>query len=198
MGEVTTAVLIVGAGPTGLTLACQLARCGVLFEIIEASPGPHAGSRGKGLQPRSLEVLEDLGVVEAVLSDAQVMPMLAIAPDGSTSRVDEVPQSLLGRSDIPYPASVITPEWRVEGALRDLLGGLGHTVRFGTTFDSCAEQSDGIIATVSSGGGTGTIRARWLVGCDGGHSVIRKQSGIAFVGETRRPHAGGGREGRRA
>ncbi|MDR6573583.1 2-polyprenyl-6-methoxyphenol hydroxylase-like FAD-dependent oxidoreductase [Curtobacterium sp. 320] len=185
MGEVTTAVLIVGAGPTGLTLACQLARCGVLFEIIEASPGPHAGSRGKGLQPRSLEVLEDLGVVEAVLSDAQVMPMLAIAPDGSTSRVDEVPQSLLGRSDIPYPASVITPEWRVEGALRDLLGGLGHTVRFGTTFDSCAEQSDGIIATVSSGGGTGTIRARWLVGCDGGHSVIRKQSGIAFVGETR-------------
>lgn len=185
MTDITTTVLIVGAGPTGLTLACQLARRGVPFEMVEASESPQAGSRGKGLQPRSLEIFEDLGIVDTVLANAQVMPMDAIAPDGSSRRVGEVPDSLLGRSDIPYPASVITPEWRVEEALRNLLRELGSGVRFGTTLDSYSTEEQNVTATVTRAGAQETIRARWLVGCDGGHSAVRKQSGIAFVGETR-------------
>ncbi|AMM19364.1 3-(3-hydroxyphenyl)propionate hydroxylase [Frondihabitans sp. PAMC 28766] len=181
----TTTVLIVGAGPTGLTLACQLARRGVPFEIIEASEGPQAGSRGKGLQPRSLEIFEDLGIVKKVLAHAQVMPMDAIAPDGSSRRVGEVPDSLLNRPDVPYPASVITPEWRVEESLRTLLGELGGSVRFGSWLDSFVESGQEVVATVTRGGAQESIRARWLVGSDGGHSVVRKQSGISFVGETR-------------
>jgi 2-polyprenyl-6-methoxyphenol hydroxylase-like FAD-dependent oxidoreductase len=65
------AVLIVGAGPTGLTLACELARSGVSFRLIEASPGPQPGSRGKGIQPRTLEVFDDLGMVDRVIAGMQ-------------------------------------------------------------------------------------------------------------------------------
>jgi 2-polyprenyl-6-methoxyphenol hydroxylase-like FAD-dependent oxidoreductase len=65
------AVLIVGAGPTGLTLACDLARRKVSFRIIDKAPEYFAGSRGKGLQPRSLEVLDDLAVVDQVLANGR-------------------------------------------------------------------------------------------------------------------------------
>ncbi len=64
---VDVSVLIVGAGPTGLTLACDLARRGVDFRIVEKAHSYFAGSRGKGLQPRSMEVLEDLGVIDQIL-----------------------------------------------------------------------------------------------------------------------------------
>ena len=64
-------VLIVGAGPTGLTLACDLARRGVPLRIIDKSPTYFAGSRGKGLQPRSLELLDDLGIVEEILANGR-------------------------------------------------------------------------------------------------------------------------------
>lgn len=183
--SIDTTVLIIGAGPTGLTLACQLARRGVAVEIVESSAAPQVGSRGKGLQPRSLEVFQDLGIVDAVLSNARVMPMDSIAPDGSSQRVGEVPESLLDRPDIPFPASVVTPEWRVEEALRGLLVELGGRVRFGTRLDAFTADDEGVTATVTTATEQETIRARWLVGCDGGHSVVRKESGIAFVGETR-------------
>lgn len=65
------AVLVVGAGPTGLTLACDLARRKLSFRIIDKAPEYFAGSRGKGLQPRSLEVLDDLGVVDQVLANGR-------------------------------------------------------------------------------------------------------------------------------
>jgi len=68
--QATPTVLIVGAGPTGLMLACELARRGVSFRLIEAAAGPQRGSRGKGLQPRTLEILDDLGIGERVIAHA--------------------------------------------------------------------------------------------------------------------------------
>lgn len=177
-------VLIVGAGPTGLTLACELARAGVSFRLLESSPGPQRGSRGKGLQPRSLEVFDDLGVIERVLAHGRMaMPTRSTAADGQVTSGGT--ETLGARPDIPYPASLITPEWRVEEALRLRLAELGGAVEFGTTLASF-EQSDEIVrAQIARGGETETVSARWLVGCDGGHSTVRKQAGIAFEGETR-------------
>jgi 2-polyprenyl-6-methoxyphenol hydroxylase-like FAD-dependent oxidoreductase len=176
-----TTVLIVGAGPTGLTLACELARRGVPFRLIEAAAGPQPGSRGKGLQPRTLEVFDDLGIVDRVLAHGRMaMPMVITGPDGQvrTTGGDPVPP----RPDVPYAASVITPEWRVEEALRALLTELGGSVEFGTSLVTL-EQADGqVCAELSTGD---TVTARWLVGCDGGHSVVRKQAGLEFIGETR-------------
>jgi 2-polyprenyl-6-methoxyphenol hydroxylase-like FAD-dependent oxidoreductase len=180
------AVLIVGAGPTGLTLACDLARRGVAARIVEASPGPQPGSRGKGLQPRSLEVFDDLGIVERVLAHGRpAMPMRSVALDGQVTLGGAEPESLRNRPDIPYTTSLITPEWRVEEALRLLLTDLGGTVEFGTTLVGFEQSEEGVSAVVVKDGEAETITARWLVGCDGGHSTVRKQAGIAFEGETR-------------
>ncbi|MGK3208680.1 FAD-dependent oxidoreductase [Amycolatopsis sp. MEPSY49] len=180
------AVLIVGAGPTGLTLACELARRGVAARIVEASPGPQPGSRGKGLQPRSLEVFDDLGIVERVLAHGRMaMPMRSVAPDGQVTVGGAEPETLRNRPDIPYTTSLITPEWRTEEALRLLLADLGGTVEFGTTLVGFEQSDEGVSAVVVKDGVAETITARWLVGCDGGHSTVRKQAGISFEGETR-------------
>ena len=185
-GAHAPSVLIVGAGPTGLTLACGLARRGVPFRLIEAAPGPQPGSRGKGIQPRTLEVFDDLGVGEHVLAHGRMaMPICSTAPDGRVTRGGAVPGTLLDRPDIPYPASVTTPQWRVEDALRRRLAELGGAVEFDTALVGL-EQSDGAVtAVVTTGGDIETVTADWLVGCDGGHSAVRRHTGIAFEGETR-------------
>jgi 2-polyprenyl-6-methoxyphenol hydroxylase-like FAD-dependent oxidoreductase len=182
--EPSPLVLIAGAGPTGLTLACELARRGVSFRLVEAAPGPRPGSRGKGVQPRTLEVFDDLGIAERVITHGRMaMPIRSTAPDGQvTLSGAETPRD---RPDIPYPASLITPEWRIEEALRQRLAELGGAVEFGTALDGLDQSADGVSAVVVKDGEAETVTPRWLVGCDGGHSIVRGQAGIAFEGETR-------------
>ncbi|MGH7922128.1 MAG: FAD-dependent monooxygenase, partial [Candidatus Dormibacteraceae bacterium] len=145
-------MLIVGAGPTGLTLACELARRGISFRLIEASPGPQPGSRGKGIQPRSLEVFDDLGIVDRVLANGRMaMPMLVTAPDGQVTREGAVPEEVLDRPDIPYPASLITPQWRTEESLRLRLAQLGGVVEFGTALGRFEQSGAGVSAVVVTG-----------------------------------------------
>ena len=182
---IETTVLIAGAGPTGLTLACELARRGIGFRLIEAVPGPQPGSRGKGIQPRTLEVFGDIGIAGRVLAHGQLaMPVLSTAPDGHVTRGGAEPEELKNRPDIPYTTSLITPEWRIEEALRLRLAELGGAVEFGTSLVSFEQSEEGVSAVVAKDGQAGTVTARWLAGCDGGHSIVREQAGIAFVGAT--------------
>lgn len=182
----TTGVLIVGAGPTGLTLAVELARSGVPFHLIDAEPGPHRGSRGKGVQPRTLEIFEDLGIAERVIANGRLaIPMNSTGPDRTVRHGGMIPESLANRPDIPYAASLITPQWRVEEALRLRLEGLGGAVDFGTSLIGIDQTDNGVTAEISTDGMTKIIVARWLVGADGGHSAVRNTIGVPFVGETR-------------
>ncbi|SFE46256.1 2-polyprenyl-6-methoxyphenol hydroxylase [Actinacidiphila alni] len=179
-------VLIVGAGPTGLMLACELAGRGVPVRLVEAAPGPQPGSRGKGVQPRTLEVFDSIGVVDRVLAHGRMaMPLRSVAPDGAVTTGGGEPEELRDRPDIPYTTSLLTPEWRIEEALRLRLAELGGTVEFGTALESFTLSDGTVTAVLAAEGGTETVAVRWLVGCDGGHSVVRKQAGIAFEGETR-------------
>jgi 2-polyprenyl-6-methoxyphenol hydroxylase-like FAD-dependent oxidoreductase len=179
-------VLIVGAGPTGLALACELARRSVPVRLIEAAPGPQPGSRGKGIQPRTLEIFGDLGILDRVMANGRMaMPIRSTAPDGTVTLGGAEPEELRNRPDIPYTTSLITPEWRVEEALRLRLAELGGAVEFGTRLQSFEQSDEGVSALVVESGVAKTIAASWLVGCDGGHSVVRKQAGITFEGETR-------------
>ncbi|WP_162940166.1 FAD-dependent monooxygenase [Gryllotalpicola protaetiae] len=181
-----TTVLIVGAGPTGLTLAVELARRGVPFRLIEAAEGPQRGSRGKGVQPRTIEVFESLGVADRVISNGRfAMPMRMVAPDGTETVRSGEPPELRGRPDVPYTTSLITPEWRIEEALRDRLAQLGGVVEFGAALTAFEQTDSGVTATIDKAGVDETVAVDWLVGADGGHSVVRKHSRIAFEGETR-------------
>ena len=181
----TPTVLIVGAGPTGLALACDLARRGVSIRIIDSSPGPQMGSRGKGVQPRTLEVFEDLGIVDQVLSNGLLsMPIHMTGPDGQVTLGGSEPEDLRSRPDIPYTTSLTTPQWRIEDALRVRLEELGGSVEFGAALASFEQSGDGVSAVVETTGKPETIIAQWLVGCDGGHSIVRKLAGVPFVGDT--------------
>ncbi len=88
-------------------------------------------------------------------------------------------------ADRAIVASLITPQWRTEEALRLRLAELGGAVEFGAALASFEQSDEGVSAVVVKGGEAETVAARWLVGCDGGHSIVRKQAGIAFEGETR-------------
>jgi 2-polyprenyl-6-methoxyphenol hydroxylase-like FAD-dependent oxidoreductase len=182
----TTAVLIIGAGPTGLTLACSLARSGIAFTIIEQAAGPSPGSRGKSLQPRSLEVLDDLGAVGKVLAHGEAArPILFTDIQGTeTYRTGAPPPPT---PTTPYPSSVVAAEWRTEEALRARLTELGGQVSFGVQLRSFKQEQDtAVTATLVDvdSGEEKTITASWLVACDGGHSIVRKNSDIHFLGET--------------
>ncbi len=179
------AVLVVGAGPTGLTLAVELARRGITCRLLEAAPGPQPGSRGKGVQPRTLEVLDDLGIVDQVLANGELaMPIRSTALDGRVILGGAEPESLKNRPDVPYTTSLVTPQWRVEEALRLRLDQLGVAVEFGARLVGFSESDQGVSAVIKTGNRTETLEARWLVGCDGGHSTVREAVGIVFEGET--------------
>lgn len=108
MGETALTVLIVGAGPTGLTIAVELARRGVSFRLIEAAPGPQPGSRGKGIQPRTLEVFDDFGILDRVIANGRMsVPIRTTGLDGKVTLANaEVPKPT---PDIPYSTTLLTP-----------------------------------------------------------------------------------------
>ena len=179
-----TSVLIVGAGPTGLALACVLARRGVSFRIIDKTPEYFAGSRGKGLQPRSLEVLEDLGVIDRILANGRFhLPFRAY--DGTTVLGDhDMHADRFPTPDIPYASPLIIPQWRVEQILRERLAGYGSGVELSTELIGFTQNSAAVIATLRGPDGTEQLAAEYMVGADGGRSLVRKELGVGFEGET--------------
>ncbi|MDA3643390.1 FAD-dependent monooxygenase [Saccharopolyspora indica] len=175
-----TRVLIAGAGPTGLTLGIELARRGVGFRIVDAATSPFAGSRGDGLQPRTLEVFDDLGVLDEVLSSGA--PPFPIRAHVGGKYVGERRMVDLAEPTpaVPHPNPWVLPQWRTEEILRDRLAELGVRVEQGAELLDFHQDSEGVTARLS----TGTVRAAFLVGADGGRSAVRKTLGVEFAGET--------------
>ncbi|WP_329793105.1 FAD-dependent monooxygenase [Lentzea sp. DG1S-22] len=170
-------VLITGAGPTGLTLALDLHRRGVPFRIVDASPAPFAGSRGKGLQPRSMEVLHDLGVIEPVLASGRLDLRMRAYQGREVVREWDVHEGRHPTVERPYARTMLIPQFRVEQVLREAFP---QPVEYGKPLTSFTQDDSGVTAVV----GGETVRAKYLVGCDGGKSFVRKQLGVPFVGET--------------
>jgi 2-polyprenyl-6-methoxyphenol hydroxylase-like FAD-dependent oxidoreductase len=176
-------VLVVGAGPTGLTLACDLLRRGLRVRIMDAAERGFAGSRAKGLQPKTLEVFHDLGVLEDIASHGSTYPLLGIHVGPLT-----VPWAMLRRrkssEHTPYPNPLLVAQSDTEACLRRRLEELGGRVEFGKRYLSRHDGSDGVVATVEEPAGAREIQTRFLVGADGGASTVRKQANISFVGST--------------
>ena len=165
------AVVIAGGGPTGLMLAAELWLAGIEdVVIVERRTNQNLdGSRAGGLHARTIEVLDQRGVAERFISAGQVHPAAGFAM---------VPLNL---SDFPSRHNYVLALWQSE--FERILAGwvldeLGVKVLRGTEVTGVAQDDTGVDVHVS---GT-VVRARYLVGCDGGRSVVRKAAGIEFVG----------------
>ncbi|MEV6331827.1 FAD-dependent monooxygenase [Streptomyces sp. NPDC051909] len=176
-----TDVVIVGAGPTGLVLAIDLARRGVRALLVEKAEVLFPGSRGKGLQPRSLEVLDDLGVLPAVLAAGAPYPLMR----GWEGAEPQGEWDMMARSEpteqVPYANVLLVPQFRTQELLYERLLELGGAVRFGTALTGVRQTTDAVEAELSTGE---TVRAAYLVACDGGRSTVRRALGIGMTGET--------------
>jgi 3-(3-hydroxy-phenyl)propionate hydroxylase len=171
MAEAEHAVVIAGGGPTGLMLAAELALAGIDAVVVERRTSQELdGSRAGGLHARTIEVLDQRGIAERFLSAGQVMQVNAYA------------QVRLDISDFPsrhnYGLALwqseferILAEWAVDE--------LGVSILRGREVTGLARDDDGVDVELSR---DTTLRARYLVGCDGGRSVVRKAAGIDFPG----------------
>jgi len=174
-------VLIAGAGPTGLTLAVDLARRGIDLRIVDKAERFAVGSRGDGLQPRTLEVFEDLGVLDEVFANGIGAPLMRIYDGKSVVWEDRMAEPEPPRADRPYPNVWFVPQWRTEEIVRARLASYGVDVQLGTEVVAIEQDNDGVTVGLQSGE---TVRARYLVGADGGRSTVRRQLAIPFLGTT--------------
>ncbi|NKI68822.1 FAD-binding protein [Collimonas pratensis] len=179
----TTEVLIVGAGAAGLVLALDLARRGVQFRLVEKLEAPFAGSRGKGLQPRSMEIFEDLGVLGDLLASGNPYPPVH-SYDGDQVKVSAISQARSPTPAEPHVIPLMLPQWRTEEILRAHLRAAGHAPEFGDELVGFAQDADGVTASLNTRTGEQQIRARFLIGCDGGRSFVRRALDINFPGES--------------
>lgn len=164
------AVLIAGAGPTGLTLAAELALAGVDVAIVERRPDQQlAGTRAGGLSARTLEVFDQRGIVERFLAEGQKAQVTGFA----VTRLDI--------SDFPtrHNYGLALRQKHVERILAQWVGELGVTIHRGREVTGLAQDESGVNLLTADGT---VLRAAYVVGCDGGRSVIRKSAGIAFPG----------------
>ncbi|MGW1074651.1 FAD-dependent monooxygenase [Streptomyces sp. NPDC002537] len=176
-----TAVLIVGAGPTGLTLGCTLARAGVPVRIIDKSPEFHGGSRGKGLNQRSREVLADLGMGEEFTAAGNPRLIFRKYRHGVAVADHVPPADGTPAPGVPYPTGLWIPQWRTEEILRARLASYGVRVELGREVAGFTQDGSGVVVTLTDGR---RIETAYLVGCDGARGVVRKALGVSFEGET--------------
>ena len=176
-----TEVCIIGAGPTGLTLAIELARRSIEFRIVDRAEYPHIGSRGKGIQPRTLEVFDDLGVVERILRAGTPYPRLRVHVGPLSFRTSPLGGRHQATETTPYPNLWLVPQYRTEAILRDRLAELGGCVEFGNAAEWLSDQQGAVLVRLSTGE---SVSAKYVIGCDGGHSVVRKAISLKLEGES--------------
>jgi 2-polyprenyl-6-methoxyphenol hydroxylase-like FAD-dependent oxidoreductase len=181
--DFTTDVLVCGAGAAGLALAIDLARRGVAVRLIDKADGPFQGSRGKGIQPRTLEVFDDFGIVDKIVAAGGVYPPTRYhGKDGF--RDAPAGEYDPPTADEPYTRPLMLPQFMTEAIMRDRLAEFGLAPQFGRELTDFVQDAHGVTARVRGAGGDEAIRARYLVGADGGRSVVRHALGIGFPGET--------------
>jgi 2-polyprenyl-6-methoxyphenol hydroxylase-like FAD-dependent oxidoreductase len=172
----TADVLIVGAGPVGLTLAAALVAEGIGVVLVDKQAVGGNTSRAAVVHARTLEVLDDLKVSETLVARGVIVPRFTIRDR------DRVLMSI-DFSGLPtaYPFTLMCPQDVTEAVLLERLIALGGRVHRPYAVTAVAQDADGVTVTMAGGE---TVRAQYVVGADGMHSVVRDQTGVGFSGDT--------------
>ncbi len=176
-----TEVLIVGAGPTGLMLANQLARRGVRALIIDRHPGPSLQTRALGVQARTLEIYSKLGIADRAIDLGKRGNGAHLWSEGR--QIGHVSLSDAGEKSTPYPYILVLGQDDNERIMGEKLRGFGVNVQWNTELLALEQHASHVIATLKSPDGTTRkITAAWVAGCDGARSAVRTLNGIDFPG----------------
>lgn len=170
MGATEHAVVIAGAGPAGMMLAAELALAGVDATVVERRPDHElAGSRAGGVMARTVEVFDQRGIAERFVAEGQQHPGV---PFGT---------AMLDITDLPTRHPYTLGIWQnaIERIMAAWVAELGVTIVHGREVVGLEQDDDGVGVRLADGG---TLRAAYLVGCDGGRSLVRKAAGIDFPG----------------
>ncbi|MFK0292454.1 FAD-dependent monooxygenase [Streptomyces sp. NPDC090442] len=170
-------VLIVGAGPAGLALGGELGRAGVRALVLERDTEPPGFCRGFNLNARSLELLDRRGLAARLLAEGPTVPTTMFV---GASRLDLAAM----RTEHPYVLGI--PQTRVEELLAEWAVQSGARLLRGRRLTGLRQNGDGVTVEVDGADRPSTMRCRWLVGCDGGRSTVRKAAGIGFPGTPAR------------
>jgi 2-polyprenyl-6-methoxyphenol hydroxylase-like FAD-dependent oxidoreductase len=178
-------VIVVGAGPTGLTAATEALRHGLTVRLVERKADRGAFSKALVVHARTLEVFETMGLVDDILTKGVPFAALNIrsAAGRRGARVD-----LLGLKwgDTAYPYWLSVPQYATELALQKHLETLGGSVEWSTSLQKFEDHRDHLEVELQGPDGPELVTARWLIGCDGGQSTVRRLAGI----ELKRTGAG--------
>lgn len=178
-----TDVIIIGAGPTGLSLACQLIRYGIDFVIIEKSAGVTPFSKALGVHARTLEIYEQLDIAQKAVTQGVIAGKVRMLEGGEIR--GEVDLSNVGQGLSAYPYMLVLEQNKNEQLLYEYMLSHGQDVLWHTELESFSQAPAGVTAHVkNSAGASQTIEAQYLVGCDGPKSPVRHGLGLSFEGST--------------
>lgn len=183
MNAINTDVIIIGAGPTGLSLACQLVRYGIDFVVVEKNETVTRFSKAIGVQARTLEIYDQLGLAETAIERGAIARRIKLLEGGEVR--GEMHLADFGRNLSPYPYMLMLEQSRNEELLYSFLRNHNRDVLWSTGLESFSQDETGVTARIKTPAGESqTIKAKYLVGCDGASSPVRHGLGLTFAGST--------------
>jgi 2-polyprenyl-6-methoxyphenol hydroxylase-like FAD-dependent oxidoreductase len=177
-----TDIAIIGAGPTGLALASQLIRYGVDFVIVDKKDGTTPYSKAIGVQARTLEIYEQIGLAEPLIALGTKTTQVRLIEDGVARA--EVPLTKLGAGMSEYPYLLIVEQGKHEKLLYDFIKANNKDVQWQTELEDFSQDDEGVTGTIVKAKRATQLHAKYLVACDGAKSPVRKALGINFEGST--------------
>jgi 2-polyprenyl-6-methoxyphenol hydroxylase-like FAD-dependent oxidoreductase len=176
-------VLIVGAGPVGLTLAIQLQSYGTPYRLIEKNAGPSTYTKAMAIHSRTLEIFDEIGIADEIISAGHQLNRFRVQSYGKTVLTYQF--SLL---DTKYPFLLCLAQSTTEEILLKKLQSLGGQVEWQTELSAVEQGEDEVHATLTHPEGQSLITTSWLAACDGGRSMVRRQLGLSFEGGLYHSH----------